>query len=64
MTGALADGRLLLARSNIRVALGDLDALKARVAERDICDDGWQMHVDMAFGELDCLLREALEALK
>ena len=59
----LTDGRLDLAKSNIRLALSDLGAMRARVAEGE-WDDEWQEYVGKAFDGLDGLLREALEALR
>ena len=58
----LTDGRVALAKSNIRLALSDLDALRARVAEGE-WDDEWQEYVGKVFSGQERLLREALQAL-
>ena len=59
----LTDGRIALAKSNIRLALSDLGSLGARASELDFCDEEWQECVGKAFSEQERLLREALEAL-
>ena len=60
---AIAEGRLALARNNIGLALSDLGAVRARVAESN-CDDEWDGYVGEIFDGQERLLREALEALK
>ena len=63
MTDKLTDGRLALARNNIGLALSDLGAVRARVAESN-CDDEWDGYIAKVFSAQEALLREALEALK
>lgn len=58
----LTDGRIALAKSNIRLALEDLGAVRARVAESN-CDDEWDDYIGKVFSEQERLLREALDAL-
>ena len=60
--GALSDGRIALAKNNIGLALSDLGAVRARVAESN-CDDEWDDYIGKVFTEQERLLREALEAL-
>ena len=59
----LADRRVALAKNNIRLALSDLGAVRARVAGGDFCDNEWQDYVGRLFDVQERLLREALEAL-
>ena len=59
---AMTDGRIALAKSNIRLALEDLGAVRARVAEGE-WDDEWQEYVEKVFSGQERLLREALQAL-
>ena len=59
----IAEGRLALARNNIGLALSDLGAVRARVAESN-CDDEWDGYIAKVFSAQEALLREALEALK
>ena len=59
---AMTDGRLARARNNIGIALSDLGAVRARVAEGE-WDDEWQEYVEKAFAGQERLLREALQAL-
>ena len=58
----LTDGQLALVRNNIGLALSDLGAVRARVAESN-CDDEWDDYIGKIFFEQERLLREALEAL-
>ncbi len=60
----LTDGRLALAKSNVTLALDELCDLRARASELAFCDAEWQEYIEKAFGSLDRLLREALEALR
>ena len=60
---AIAEGRLALARNNIGLALEDLGAVRARVAESN-CDNEWDDYIGKVFSAQERLLREALEALK
>ena len=59
----LTDGRIALAKSNIRLALEDLSSVRARVSELDFCDGEWQDYAGKLFDGQESLLREALEAL-
>ena len=60
----LTDERLALARNNIEIALSDLGAVRARVAELDFCNKEWGGYVGEVFDGQERLLREALEALE
>ena len=59
----LTDGRIALARNNIEIALSDLGAVRARVAELDFCNGEWDSYIGEVFDGQERLLREALEAL-
>ena len=62
MTGKLTDGRIALVKSNIRLALEDLGAARARVAESN-CDGERDGYIGKVFSGQERLLREALQAL-
>ena len=62
ITGKLTDGRVALVKSNIRLALEDLGAARARVAESN-CDDERDAYIGKVFSEQERLLRKALQAL-
>ena len=60
----MTEGRLALAKSDIRLALEDLDSLRARVCGSGFGDDEWDGYVETRFKAIASLLREALEALR
>ncbi len=53
-----------IAKRNIRLALSDLGAVRARASELDFCDEEWQEYLAKLFDGQESLLREALEALQ